>query len=143
MTDEATLRENVLMLENARAQLDALAKQQQLIQLAIEEHVRARETIKSLGEASPGDEVLVPVGADSYIHARVSDDRSAIVGIGSSVSIKRTPQEAEKILDAKIDELTQAFKKVAERAAQTEGAVEELTAKIQDAYGQMRAGGEG
>lgn len=138
--DEGKFREDYALLETAKTQLDALVKQQQLIQLAIEEHVRARETIKSLSKGSPGDEILIPVGADSYIHARISDNRHAIVGVGSATSIRRTPEDAEKILDGKIDDLSRAFKSVADRAAQTEAYIQELSDKVQQQYELLQGG---
>lgn len=139
--NERQFNQDISLLENARAQLDALIKQQQLIQLAIEEHVRARETIKALAKGSPGDEVLVPIGADSYVYARVSDNRNAIVGVGSGTSIRRTPEEAEKVMESKIDDLSRAFKTVGERAAQLEAAVQELSEKIQRQYEMLQASG--
>lgn len=139
--DEQQFNEDVAMLENARAQLDALVKQQQLIQLAIEEHVRARETIKTLAKGSPGDEVLVPIGADSYIFAKVSDNRNAIVGIGSGTSLRRTPEEAERLMDSKIDDLSRAFKTVSERAAKTEAVVQGLSEKVQRQYEMLQSSG--
>jgi prefoldin alpha subunit len=138
--DEEQLREDYATLEAAKAQLEGLAKQQQLIQLAVEEHVRARETIKQMNARGPGEEMLVPIGADSYIHARVSDDRGAVIGVGTGVSIKRTPEEAEKILDSKIDELSRAFKSITDRAAQTEAAVQELSQKVQAQIEMLQSG---
>lgn len=129
--DEESFRQSYVMLETAKAQLEALIKQQDLIQLAVEEHVRARETIKALGKGNPGDQVLVPLGADSYIHAKISDNRDTIVGIGSGVSARKTADEAEKLMDLRIDDLSRAFKSVSERAQQTEQAVQELTEKLQ------------
>lgn len=129
--DERKLREDYAALESAKAQLEGLAKQQQLIQLAVEEHVRARETVKQVSERQPGEELLIPIGADSYLFARISDDRDAVVGIGSGVSIKRTPKEAEAILDSKIDDLSRAFKSISERAAQMEAMIQELSDKVQ------------
>lgn len=138
--DEGKFREDYALLETAKNQLEGLAKQQQLIQMAIEEHVRARETIKSLAGGSPGDEILIPVGADSYVHARISDDRNAVVGVGSATSIRRSPEEAEKILDSKIDDLSRAFKAVVDRAAQTESYIQELSDKVQQQYELLQSG---
>ncbi len=138
--DEGKFREDYALLETAKNQLDALVKQQQLIQMAIEEHVRARETIKSLAKGSTGDEVLIPVGADSYIYAKVSDNRDAIVGVGSATSIRRNPEEAEKILDSKIDDLSRAFKTVTDRAAQTEAYIQDLSDKVQQEYELLQTG---
>jgi len=141
LASEQKLREDYSMLETVKAQLDALIKQQQLIQLAIEEHVRARETIKSVAKGAPGDELLIPLGADSYIHAKVSNNRDAIVGVGSGVSIKRSPEDTEKILDAKIDDLSRAFKTVGERAAQTDALVQDLSEKVQEQVDLLQSGG--
>ena len=139
---ERQFREDYAMLETAKQQLDALGKQQQLIQLAVEEHVRARETVKSLTKGAPGDEVLIPIGADSYIHAKVSDNRTVIVGVGSSTSIRRTPEEAEKILDEKLDELSRAFKAVSDRAAKLEEMAQELSEKVQQQYDALQTSGQ-
>jgi prefoldin alpha subunit len=138
VTDEAELRQNAMMLETAKAQLEGLARQQEFIQLAIEEHVRARETVKKLIGGAPGDEIMVPVGADSYVFAKTSDNKDVVVGIGSAVSVQRKPEEAEKILDNKIEELSQAFKKVSDRAGQTEAMIQELTDKVQEQYSQLQ-----
>jgi len=137
---EQNLRESYVMLDTAKAQLDGLVKQQQLIQLAVDEHVRARETIKDLAKGEIGDDILIPLGADSYIHARISDRRDAIVGVGAGVSIRRTPGDAQRILDEKIDELSRAFKAVTDRASQTEAMIQELTDRVQAQMDSLRSG---
>lgn len=142
MPSEQQVRESYMMLESAKAQLEGLAKQQELIQLAVEEHVRARETIKEIAKGAADDEVLVPLGADSYIHAKVSDNKDAIVGVGSGISIRRSPEEAEKILDAKIDDLSRAFKSITDKAAQTETMIRELSEKVQAQYDLLQSGGK-
>lgn len=142
MPTEQELRDNYVMMETAKAQLEGLAKQQELIQLAVEEHVRARETIKQMAKGNPGDDILVPLGADSYIHAKISDNRDAIVGAGSGVSIKRKPEEAEKILDSKIDDLSRAFKSISDKAAETEALVQELTQRVQDQMELLQSAGK-
>ena len=140
MTDETALRENMMRLETAKAQLEGLSKQQELIQLAIEEHVKARETVKSLAKSATGDELMIPVGADSYIYAKATDRKEVVIGVGSDVSIQRNAEDAEKILDTRVEELAQAFQKVAEMAAQTEGAIQELSEKVQKQYEQVQSG---
>ena len=139
---EQEVRDNYVMMETAKAQLEGLAKQQELIQLAVEEHVRARETIKEMAKGSPGDDILVPLGADSYIHAKISDNTDTIVGAGSGMSIKRKPEEAEKILDSKIDDLSRAFKSISDKAAETEALVQELTQRVQDQMELLQSAGK-
>jgi prefoldin alpha subunit len=140
LNDDTALRENMMRLETAKAQLEGLAKQQELIQLAIEEHAKARETVKNLAKSASGDDLMIPIGADSYIYARASDRKDVVVGVGSGVSIQRDAEEAEKILDARIEELAQAFQKINDIAAQTESAINELNEKIQEQYERLQSG---
>lgn len=142
VVSEQKLREDYTMLENAKAQLEGLVRQQQLIQLTVDEHVRARETIKSLAKGTVGDEILIPLGADSYIHAKISENRDAVVGVGSGVSLRKTADEAEKILDSKIDDLSRAFKTVSERASQTEAMIQDLSEKVQAQVDLLQSGGK-
>ena len=142
LVDEQKLRETYVMLESAKAQLEGLVKQQELIQMAVEDHVRARETMKAVAKGAPGDEMLVPVGADSYIHAKISENKQTVVGVGAGVSLRRSPEEAEKMLDAKIDDLSRAFRSVADKAAQTEAAIQELTDKVQAQVNMLQSRGQ-
>ncbi|UCE80497.1 MAG: prefoldin subunit alpha [Methanobacteriota archaeon] len=137
--DENEVREAVAMIETAKAQLEALRRQQEIIRLTVDEHSRARDTIDRIAAGDPGEDVLVPIGADSFIHAKISDNRNAVVGIGASVSFQRTPEEADEILDARIDELNRASRKIEDRAAQTEHSIQQLTEKIQHFYAQSGA----
>lgn len=140
MTDETVLRENMLRLETAKEQLEGLSRQQELIQLAIEEHAKARETVRNLAKSSPGEELMIPIGADAYIFATASEKKDIVVGIGSAVSVQRSAEEAEKVLDKRIEELAQAFQKVADMAVQTENAIRDLSDKVQAQYERMQAG---
>ncbi|MDH3364614.1 MAG: prefoldin subunit alpha [Thermoplasmata archaeon] len=137
--DENEAREAAAMIETARAQLEALARQQEIIKLTIDEHNRAKDTIGRISAGEPGEDVLVPIGADSFVHAKISDNKNAVIGIGASVSFQHTPEKAAKVIDARMDELNRAFKKITERMEQTEQSVAQLSEKIQRFYAQSEA----
>ncbi len=140
MIDETVLRENMMRLDTAKAQMEGLARQQELIQLAIEEHVKARETVKSLSTGAPGDDLMIPIGADSYIYAKASERKDVVIGVGSGVSVQRDAVEAQKLLETRIEELSQAFQKVSEKAAQAEATIQQLSQLVQSQYEEMQAG---
>ncbi|MCJ7488954.1 MAG: prefoldin subunit alpha [Thermoplasmata archaeon] len=132
--DEAEAREAAAMIESAKAQYEALMRQQEIIRLTVDEHSRARDTISRVASGKPGDDILVPIGAESFIHARISEEKSAIVGVGADVSFQRSPEEAQKLLGARIDELNRAAHKIGERIEQTELTVQQLSEKVQEYY---------
>ncbi|HUV61602.1 MAG TPA: prefoldin subunit alpha [Thermoplasmata archaeon] len=137
--DENEAREAAAMVETARAQLEALARQQEIIRLTIDEHSRAKDTITMISAGAAGEDVLVPIGADSFVHAKISDNKNAVIGIGANVSFQHAPEEAAKLLDARIDELNRAFNKIADRMEQTEQSAVQLSEKVQRFYAQSEA----
>ena len=137
--DENEVREAAAMMETAKAQLEALARQQEIIRLTMDEHSRAKDTIERLAAGEVGEDVLVPIGADSFIHARISDNRNAVVGVGADVSFQRSPEEAAKTLDARTDELNRAMRKIGERIEQTELTIQQLSERIQQHYAQSES----
>jgi prefoldin alpha subunit len=137
--NEAEAREAAAMIETAKAQYEALARQQEIIRLTIDEHSRANDTIAQIASGTPGDEILVPIGAESFVHARISEKKSAVIGVGAGVSFQRSPEEAQKLLAARIDELNRATHKIAERIEQAEQTVQQLSEKIQEYYSQSDA----
>ena len=134
--NEEEAREAVAMLETAKAQLEALTRQQEIIKLTIDEHGRAKETVENLAAKSPGEDVLIPVGADMLIHATISENRNAVLGIGAGVSFERSPEEVGKAIDIRIDDLNRALKRVTERVEQTEKSMQQLSEEIQKFYSQ-------
>jgi prefoldin alpha subunit len=132
--DEA--REAVSMLETAKAQLEAIMRQQEIIRLTLDEHKRAKETIERFATGTPGEDVLIPIGADALIHATISENRNAVVGIGAGVSFEQSSEQAGKMIDARIDDLNRALKRVSERVEQTEQSMQQLSEEVQKFYSQ-------
>ena len=132
--DEA--REAVAMLETGKAQLEAFVRQQEIIRLTIDEHRRAKETIERFAEGTPGEDVLIPIGAESLVHAKISENKNAVVGIGAGVSFEQSSEEASRILDLRIDDLNRALQRVTERVEQTELSMQKLSEEVQKFYSQ-------
>jgi prefoldin alpha subunit len=133
MEDEG-LRQALAVLDAYKAQLDSLSSQLQLLQMSLEEAVRARETLQAFAKAKVGDEIMVPIGASSFIFAQVADTEKAVVGIGNRLSQERPLNEAVEYLDANIEEIGEALKKATEAGAELENRARQLSAAIQQEY---------
>ena len=138
MTEE-DLRSAVATLDLARAQLDGLAKQGELLRMALEEHMRAKETISRFNKTKTGERLLVPVGADCFVFAAVENKEDVIVGLGSDVMIMDTTEGAKGRLDKRIKQMTDNEKELAKRMAELDGEVARLTEKVQSEYDEYRS----
>ncbi|MGD0056589.1 MAG: prefoldin subunit alpha [Methanomassiliicoccales archaeon] len=132
--NEKELQQSLATLELCRAQLQSLADQQQLIQMSLEENARAKETLSSFKETPIDSEILVPVGGNSFVFAKVGSNSKAIVGIGSGVSLEKSVEEAVKMIEARINELVETFTKLGEKRSTIEAQSSQLSQKVQQEY---------
>lgn len=134
------LQRAIVEYELLQSELDALARQDELLRLSLEEHLRARETMKRYQEGGKGADILVPIGANSFLFAEIKHPDKAIVGLGSDISIEDTMENAIKRLDRRIEELTAAQNGTAKRMTETRERVREKSTLVKELYekGQTR-----
>ncbi|TLZ67939.1 MAG: prefoldin subunit alpha, partial [Methanobacteriota archaeon] len=112
---ESDLRRGMAVLDQYREQIEALAQQQDIVRISLEEHMRARETLTRYREAGKGAEVLVPVGANSFLVAESKDVNKAFVSIGSDLLVYDDIGQQIERLDARIKSITDAANAIGQR----------------------------
>jgi len=138
MMNEEEVRQMMATLDFYRGQLEGLAEQGQIIQMSLQENIRARETLKEYMNAGEGSEILVPVGGDSFVQAKVSSSDKVLVGMGSGITLEKTIDSALETIEKRIEELTQTASTIAEKRSQMEAEHTKLTQKLQETYQQMQ-----
>ncbi|MDR0309727.1 MAG: prefoldin subunit alpha, partial [Candidatus Methanoplasma sp.] len=126
--DDNELRQAMAVLDTYSAQLEALNRQVRLLQISLEDTVRARDSFKALANAEEGDEILIPVGASSFIHAKVTGKKKAIVGIGNRFSTEKDLDEAAGFMDVNANEISAALRETMGTLGEIEGMASELSA---------------
>ncbi len=133
MNDEE-LRQAMAMLDVYRNQLESMGNQVQLLQMSLEEAGKAKDTLEAIHEAKEGDEILVPVGASSFVRAKLADADHAIVGVGNKLSVEKKTEDAVAYLVKNISEIQEALTKANESMADLETRARQLSASVQKAY---------
>jgi prefoldin alpha subunit len=139
--NEPELRQALATLEMYKAQAESLAEQQQIINFSMEEYSRAHQTLGKWKDAEEGAELLVPVGGNSFVFAKVADNEKALVGIGSGVTVEKPLQEAIKTLEVRIKELEEANKKITESLTMLEMRSSQLSQAVQAEYDRLQKQG--
>lgn len=127
-------------LETLRAQMDNMVKQEERIQVTLEEYTRAREALKDLKGKRKGDKILVPIGANCWVHAVLGDMDKAIASIGSNLAVGQPVDEIVVRLDSQLEEIEAAGKEVSAKLASLDVKAAELTQMLQKVYAEMQAG---
>lgn len=132
--DDNELRQAMAALETYKVQLDNLTRQSQILQISLEDAVKAHETLKSISQAKPGDEVLIPVGGSSLVRAVVSENQNVLVGIGSKLSVDMKMEEAMEYMSKGSKEITDALKKLTETIEEMSSRAQAIQLAVQDEY---------
>lgn len=132
--DDGELRQAMQVLETYREQMDALSRQINILQISLEETVRARETLRQFSEAKEGDEILVPVGASVFVRAKVSGSENAIVGIGNRVSVEKKLSDATDYMNSGSMEIQDALQKANKALAEMSAIANNLAETINAEY---------
>ena len=128
-------QELALNIQILQEQARIIASNVEKLTIYLQELNMSKTTVEGLKTLKKGDEILVPVGASTFIRARIEDTAGLIMGVGANVSVDRSVDEAttsleEKItiIESKIRENQEAYIKVAQK-------LDELNAEAQKLMG--------
>ncbi|MEA4978198.1 MAG: prefoldin subunit alpha [Methanomassiliicoccaceae archaeon] len=132
--EEKDLRQALQVLESYKGQMETLSRQINILQVSLEESVRARETLKAFASAKEGDDVLVPIGASVFVAAKVTGSRKAVVGIGNRISVDKDLAEATEYMGSGVVEIQEALKKASNAFSEMQSAANNLADAINAEY---------
>jgi len=132
--DDNELRQMLALMENYKQRTEALTRQVQVIRGTLDEVTMANESIKALAKAKEGDELLIPVGASSFINVKVTSNKNVIVGIGSDIAVEKDADDAEKYMEANAAELTEALRKTVDALQEVQQALTTVSEAVQQEY---------
>jgi prefoldin alpha subunit len=135
--DEEELRRLTVELRFYEQTAEALQSRLNMISAVITDLTVAGVTLNTLETEKKDSELLVPVGGNSYIKARLDDPNSLIVGMGAGVSVEKTFAESKEILKMRQQELEksrtsmqQQFVQVVDKTTELRNTIESLVEKM-------------
>ncbi len=116
---------------------EALQSRINMINAVITDLTFASMTLEGLEKQKENAELLVPIGGNSYVKAKLETPDKVTVGIGSGVSVEKTLQEAKEIIKKRLEDLEksrtslqQQFSQVVDRINEDRERFEELAAQL-------------
>jgi prefoldin alpha subunit len=80
-------------------------------------------TLEGLEKEKENSELLVPIGGNSYIKARLENPDKLIVGMGAGISVEKTLQEAKEIIKKRLENLEKTRVSLQQQLAQVAGRI--------------------
>ncbi|MFQ6135562.1 MAG: prefoldin subunit alpha [Candidatus Hydrothermarchaeales archaeon] len=139
-----TMAEDLRTLEEFelfKAQIEALKQNLELIDISINELQKVSEGLGVIGSTKDGSEILVPMGADSFINAKVTDTQNVIIGLGAGVATKKSIAEAKSDIEKRIKGLEEIRNDTKEKLQTALKKFDELTPRVQEIISKIQKEG--
>lgn len=91
----------------------------------------AKTTLENLEKLEVGDEILVPIGGDSFLRAKIQDKDRVIIGIGAGITVEKTLKDAISLVEGRAEELGKARSEVERQLAQVLERMEYIRGELQ------------
>jgi prefoldin alpha subunit len=139
MTEEEARRLSVEMrlLEETA---NALQSRINMVDAAIADLSYADSTLEGLRKNNVGSKLLVPIGGNSYIKAKLDDPDKVIVGMGAGVSLEKTFQEAKEVIKKRLEGLEKTKESLQQRFGQVAQKITEDRAELQEIANELGKG---
>ena len=134
MSEDKEKAEKLLVeYEYYKGQAEALQEGIALLDASIMQIDATIITLGETGSLEKKNEILLPVGSDSFLRATITDTKNAVVGIGAGVAVKKTIKEAAQELEERKKELEKIKVERAEALEKTVAILQEAAPRLQEA----------
>lgn len=133
MMEEKDVEQAMYTIEQLKQQVENMNRQRQMIMISLEEHMRARLTLGENSKETSDHEILVPLGANTFMYAKTTNNEKVLIGIGADVVIEDTVPSAMEKLDTTIKLLEDTDKRIATRITDMENQIIELNSGVEQA----------
>lgn len=110
---------NLLMQHREyQARAEAIQQQRSMVQVSIEECVRALGTITELDSLEGEMETMLPIGSGSFLHAKLNKIDNVVVNIGAGISVEKSVEGAKETLNKRKGELEKVLEQMTQSLTQ-------------------------
>jgi prefoldin alpha subunit len=136
---EEELRKLTVELRLLEQTADAVQSRINMINAVMTDLAYANMALEGLEKEEENAELLVPIGGNSYIKARLENKDKLIVGIGAGVSVEKMLPETKEVMNKRLEELEKTraslqmqFTQVVDTIKEKRDTLNALVAQIQE-----------
>ena len=119
---------------------DTLQQRIGMVNAAISDLTYANMTLDGIATEKENAELLVPIGGNTYVKAKIADTNKIIVGMGAGVSVEKTLPDAKVTLKERLDELEKTMNAAQQQFSQVAERINSGRARLESMLSQAREG---
>jgi prefoldin, archaeal alpha subunit/eukaryotic subunit 5 len=133
MENENTLEDLIATADILKKHMENLSVQIAYLKEQIEEHNRARVTLENYLKLEE-KELLVNIGADTYIYLNPSEKKRAMIPLGSGVIIESSIDRALEMIRSRIKDMEDLHLKLSQESEKVQAQYLAIESKVEEIY---------
>jgi prefoldin alpha subunit len=142
LSPEQQVQEDLVRLDAYRNQLSAMLQQHQLLSASRTDHLRAREALDGLERSGAENEVLIPIGGETFLRGNPDRSGPVLIGIGSGYVAQMDRPRAAELLGQRITQIEQAARELEGQIRNVEERIQIVSRRVESLAGPGAAAGE-
>jgi prefoldin alpha subunit len=131
MTKEEEITRNLTLIEYYKQQLESIDMQLQYLQSTLTDYQRAKITVEQLHAVDENSELLIPVGAGTFVNGSLKNASNVLIGVGAGIVLEKTVDEAVLNLEERIKRIQENLEKMVSLGQKIQSDAEECSKKTQ------------
>jgi prefoldin alpha subunit len=128
--EKENFEKDMLQLNLFGSKLQEIEQQLQIISKHISELQLTSLALQELEETKQDTEMLAPIGQNIFVKAKIKETEKVMVDLGSKVFAEKSLEDAQKIINEKIDEFSQIKEHISEQAQAILNAIDQIETKV-------------
>jgi prefoldin alpha subunit len=131
MTQEEDITKNLTLIEYYKQQLESIDLQLQYLRSTLAEYQRAKMTIEQLHAVDENAELLIPVGAGTFMNGSLKNASNVLIGVGAGIVMEKTVDDAVIKLEERIKRIQENLEKMLSLGQKIQSDAEQLSVTTQ------------
>lgn len=124
-------------LRQSQQRAQNLQNQMNYLSNSVEELKVTIETIQGMKKLDSQTDILVPIGSNSFLRAKLVEADKVLSGFGAELVAERDPDQAIKFLDDQKKEFNESIEQIEEEMENIQEHIEELRPKAEELMSKM------
>jgi prefoldin alpha subunit len=138
MTDKENFQQKYFEYNMYKGQLEGLVKELEMLAAAEVNLQTAKETLDNVNKLEKANDILVPIGGNSFIKAEVKDTKNVLIGVGGDIVMKKPISDAKTTIDDQLNNLADAKQKMESQLKGLDKRMDEMEPELEDLALKMR-----
>lgn len=136
------LQKILLDLRESQQRAQGLQSQMNLLSNSVEEIENTIETIQGIKKLDSETDILVPIGGNSFLKAKLIETNKVLSGFGAELVAERNPDQAIEFLEGQKKEFNESIERARGELEKLSQHIEDLRPKAEELMAKAEGGEE-